>query len=66
MAPAKSRRQARLMGAAAGGKAKIKGLSKEEAKEYIRGQKMKGLPEKVKSKNGSKKRGTGKSKRGKC
>lgn len=41
----------RLMGAIAGGKkTKAKGMTKKQAKEYIEGQKMKGLPEKVKKK----------------
>lgn len=48
--PAKSKAQARFMGAVAGGAIKAKGLSKKEAKEYIRGQKTKNLPEKVKKK----------------
>ena len=48
--PAKSKAQARFMGAVAGGAKKVKGLSKEKAKEFIKGQKMKGLPNKVKKK----------------
>jgi hypothetical protein len=43
--PAKSKRQFRLMQAAAHGKAKGKGLSKGEAAEFVKGQSPKGLPE---------------------
>ncbi len=46
--PAKSKSQMRFMGAIAGGAIKRKGLSKKEAKEYVRGQSSKGLPEHVK------------------
>ena len=46
--PAKSKAQMRFMGAVAGGKKKVKGLPKSKAKEFIRGQKMKGLPERKK------------------
>uniref|UniRef100_A0A6M3KFA4 DUF3008 domain-containing protein n=1 Tax=viral metagenome TaxID=1070528 RepID=A0A6M3KFA4_9ZZZZ len=46
--PAKSKAQMRFMGAVAGGAVKKKGLPKEKAKEFIRGQKMKGLPKKKK------------------
>ena len=35
------------MGLVASGKKKVKGLSKEDAKEYIRGQKREGLPERI-------------------
>lgn len=42
--PAKSRTQARFMGAVAGGKLKKKGLSKAKAKEFLRGVKIKKLP----------------------
>ena len=45
--PAKSKKQFRLMQAAAHGKAKVKGLSKGEAAEFVKGQSPKGLPEKV-------------------
>ena len=55
--PAKSKSQARFMGAVASGAIKAPGLSKKEAKEYIRGQKTKDLPEKVKQKKGEKKGG---------
>lgn len=51
--PAKSKKQFRLMQAIAHGaklKKKPKGLSKAEAKEFVAGQKMKGLPEKAKKK----------------
>ena len=37
--PAKSKKQFGLMGLVASGKKKVKGLSKEEAKEYLRGHK---------------------------
>jgi len=43
--PAKSKKQFRLMQAAAHGKAKVKGLSKGEAAEFVKGQSPKGLPE---------------------
>ena len=43
--PVKSRAQARLFGAVAGGKrTKAKGLSKAKARESLRGQKLKKLP----------------------
>jgi hypothetical protein len=42
--PAKSKAQMKFMGAIAGGKIKKKGLSAAKAKEFIKGQKMKGLP----------------------
>lgn len=48
--PATSRAQFRMMAAIAHGaklRHKPKGLSKEEAREFISGQHMKGLPEKV-------------------
>lgn len=48
--PAKSKAQARFMRAVSSGSAKKKGLSKEEAKEYVSGQSTKKLPEKVKKK----------------
>jgi len=50
--PAKSKAQAGLMGAVCSGKAKNKpkGLSEKEACEYIRGQKTKNLPKRVKKK----------------
>lgn len=46
--PIKSKAQAKFMGAIAGGKLKKKGLSKEKAKEFLRGTKTKGLPKKSK------------------
>lgn len=46
--PVKSKAQAGLMGAVASGKKKIKGLSKAEAKEMLRGSKVKSLPKKKK------------------
>jgi hypothetical protein len=48
--PAKSKAQFRFMQAVAHGKAKSKGLSVKEAKEYVKGQSPKGLPEKKRSK----------------
>lgn len=48
--PAKSKAQARFMGAVAGGMVKKKGLPPAKAKEYVAGQKMKGLPERIKKK----------------
>ena len=53
--PAKSKSQARFMGAVAGGKKKVKGLSKEKAKEFLEGVKVKELPEKKDSKKKKKK-----------
>lgn len=49
--PAKSKAQARLMGAIAGG-AKVKGvnISREKAKEYTRGVKVSKLPERKQKK----------------
>lgn len=51
--PAKSRAQYRFMQAVAHGtaKKKPKGLSKREAKEYVKGQSPKGLPEKKSNSN---------------
>ena len=46
--PAVSKKQARLMRAAAAGDIKLKGLTKKEAKEYVEGHKTKHLPEKKK------------------
>jgi len=40
----KSKAQARYLGAVAGGKVKKKGLSKNKAKEMLKGTKMKRLP----------------------
>jgi len=56
MPPAKSKAQAGLMGAVCGGKAKNppKGLSKEKACEYVRGQDIKSLPKRVTKKKGKK------------
>ena len=50
--PAKSKAQAGLMGAVCSGKAKNKpkGLSKEKACEFIRGQKVSKLPARVSKK----------------
>lgn len=48
--PAKSRAQARFMGAVAGGAIKKKGLSKAKAKEFLKGVKVSKLPKKVKVK----------------
>lgn len=46
--PAKSKAQFRLMQAAAHGSAKLHGMTKEKAAEYVAGQSPKKLPEKVK------------------
>ena len=46
--PAKSKAQARFMGAIAGRVIKKKGLSKAKAKEFVRGIKMSKLPKKKK------------------
>lgn len=52
--PVVSKKQAHLFGLIASGKkptkTKVKGLSKEEAKEALKGQKIKGLPLKKKKK----------------
>jgi len=48
--PAKSKAQARFMGAVCGGAVKKKGLSKKKACEYVRGQKISDLPERSFSK----------------
>ena len=48
--PAKSKAQARFMGAVAGGAIKKKGLSKAKAKEFIKGQKVSKLPTRKKKK----------------
>ena len=48
--PVKSRHQAKFMGVVASGKKKVKGLSKEKAKEFLRGVKVKKLPAKKKKK----------------
>ena len=51
MPKAKSKAQARLFGAvAAGKKTKAKGLSRAEAKERLRGVKVKRLPQRAKKK----------------
>jgi hypothetical protein len=44
--PPKSKAQARFMRAVASGKVKKKGLSKKQAKEYVSGYSLKGLPKK--------------------
>lgn len=46
--PAKSKAQARFMGAVAGGAIKKPGLSASKAKEFVRGVDIKSLPKKVK------------------
>jgi len=46
--PVKSKAQARLMRAVAEGSAKVEGLSKKEAQEFVEGHSLKGLPEKKK------------------
>jgi hypothetical protein len=46
--PAKSKAQYRFMEAVAHGGIKKKGLSQKQAKEYVSGQKYKGLPAKAK------------------
>lgn len=43
--PPKSKAQARLMRAIASGDIKRKGLSRQEAREYVDGHKLKRLPE---------------------
>jgi hypothetical protein len=44
--PAVSKRQAKFMGAVAGGAIERPGLSPEKAKEFVRGVKLKSLPKK--------------------
>jgi len=46
--PAVSKQQAKFFGAIAGGAIKKPGLSKEQAKEYIKGQDISKLPERLK------------------
>lgn len=46
--PATSKAQARFMGLVASGAKKVKGLSKDKAKEFLHGVKVKALPEKKK------------------
>ena len=48
--PVKSKAQAKFMGIIASGKKKVKGLSKEKAKEFLKGVKVKKLPKKAKKK----------------
>lgn len=48
--PATSKAQTRFMGAVAGGAIKKKGLSRAQAKEYVRGQSLKNLPARAKGK----------------
>jgi hypothetical protein len=43
-AKAKSKAQARFLGAVAGGRVKVKGLSSKTAREMLRGTKVKKLP----------------------
>jgi hypothetical protein len=51
MAKAKSKRQAGLFGAVAGGKStKAKGMSKKQAKDSLRGVRVKSLPRTAKKK----------------
>lgn len=45
--PAKSKKQAGFMGMIAGGKKKVKGLTKKTAKEFLKGVNVKSLPKKV-------------------
>jgi len=47
---AKSKAQARFLGAVAGGKAKKKGLSSSKARELLRGTKTKKLPARARKK----------------
>ncbi len=48
--PVKSRKQAAYFGLIAGGKKKVKGLSAAQAREFLRGTKVKKLPVRVKPK----------------
>lgn len=49
--PVKSKAQAGFMGAIVGGQLRKKGLSKEKAKEFLRGVNIKKLPKKKKQKH---------------
>lgn len=53
--PVVSKQQAKFMGGVAGGSIKKKGLSKDKAKEFLKGVKVKDLPKK-KGKYASKKK----------
>lgn len=48
--PVKSKAQARLMGAVASGRKKVKGLSRAKAREFLRGVNVKKLPQRKSSK----------------
>jgi hypothetical protein len=50
MPKAKSKKQAGFFGMVASGKKKVKGFSKKEAKERLRGVKVKSLPKRTKNK----------------
>lgn len=52
--PPKSKAQARFLRAVAAGRVKAKGLSREEAEEYVGGYSTQGLPEHVKKKKAKK------------
>ena len=48
--PVRSKAQAGFMGAVIAGKARKKGPTKKQAREFLRGHKMKGLPKKIRKK----------------
>ena len=48
--PVKSKQQAKFFGLLASGKMKKKGLSKGKAKEFLKGVRLKSLPNKIKKK----------------
>lgn len=52
--PPVSKRQARFMRAVVEGDVKVKGLSREEAREYVEGYPVKDLPEKASKRKGKK------------
>lgn len=54
--PVRSKAQARFMGAIIAGKARKKGPTKKQAREFLRGHKIKGLPKKVRKKKKKRKR----------
>jgi hypothetical protein len=48
--PVKSKAQARFMGLVASGKKKVKGLSRAQAREFLRGSELKRLPSRKRNK----------------
>ena len=54
--PARSKAQAGFFGAIIAGKARKKGPTKKQAREFLRGHKVKGLPRKVRKKKKKKRK----------